>query len=47
MNIFPAIDLYEGAAVRLFKGDYKQMTIYDKNPVNTAKNFEALLFCTE
>lgn len=41
MNIYPAIDLYEGAAVRLFKGDYKQMTIYDKNPVNTAKNFEA------
>lgn len=40
MNIYPAIDLYEGAAVRLFKGDYKQMTIYDKNPVNTAKNFE-------
>ncbi|WP_312652869.1 1-(5-phosphoribosyl)-5-[(5-phosphoribosylamino)methylideneamino]imidazole-4-carboxamide isomerase [Aminipila sp.] len=41
MNIYPAIDLYEGAAVRLFKGDYKQMTIYDQNPVNTAKNFEA------
>lgn len=41
MNIYPAIDLYEGAAVRLFKGDYKQMTVYDKNPVNTAKSFEA------
>lgn len=41
MNIFPAIDLYEGAAVRLFKGDYDQMTIYDKNPLNIAKKFEA------
>ena len=40
MNIFPAIDLYEGAAVRLFKGDYDQMTIYDKNPLNIAKKFE-------
>lgn len=40
MNIFPAIDLYEGAAVRLFKGDYNQMTVYDKNPLNIAKRFE-------
>lgn len=40
MNIFPAIDLYEGAAVRLFKGDYDQMTVYDKNPLNIAKKFE-------
>lgn len=40
MNIFPAIDLYEGAAVRLFKGDYNQMTVYDKNPLNIAKQFE-------
>lgn len=41
MNIFPAIDLYEGAAVRLFKGDYDQMTVYDKNPLNIAKKFES------
>jgi len=41
MIILPAIDLYEGAAVRLFKGDYNQMTVYDKNPVNIAKKFEA------
>ena len=41
MNIFPAIDLYEGAAVRLFKGDYNRMTVYDKNPLNIAKKFEA------
>lgn len=40
MNIFPAIDLYEGSAVRLFKGDYNQMTVYDKNPLNIAKKFE-------
>lgn len=40
MIILPAIDLYEGAAVRLFKGDYNQMTVYDKNPCNIAKKFE-------
>ena len=32
MNIFPAIDLYEGKAVRLFKGDYAQMTVYSEHP---------------
>ena len=41
MNIFPAIDLYEGKAVRLFKGDYAQMTVYDPEPLNTARAFEA------
>lgn len=41
MNIFPAIDLYGGQAVRLFKGDYRQMTVYDPDPLNTAKAFEA------
>ena len=41
MNIFPAIDLYEGKAVRLYKGDYQQMTVYDHQPLNTAKKFEA------
>lgn len=40
MNIFPAIDLYAGQAVRLYKGDYAQMTIYDPDPLNTAKKFE-------
>jgi len=39
MIILPAIDLYEGAAVRLYKGDYNQMTIYDKNPCNIALDF--------
>lgn len=32
MNIFPAIDLFEGKAVRLFKGDYAAMTVYSSNP---------------
>ena len=41
MNIFPAIDLYEGQAVRLYKGDYRQMTVYDPDPLNTARKFEA------
>jgi len=41
MIIFPAIDLYGGQAVRLFQGDYKQMTVYDPQPVNTVKKFEA------
>lgn len=40
MNIFPAIDLYEGKAVRLFKGDYEKMTIYSENPVEIAEDFE-------
>lgn len=40
MKILPAIDLYEGKAVRLFRGDYDQMTVYDDNPVNTALKFK-------
>lgn len=42
MNIFPAIDLYGGKAVRLFKGDYNQMTVYNDNPLEVAKTFEKL-----
>ena len=41
MKIFPAIDLYEGKAVRLYKGDYSQMTVYSDDPVSVAKKFEA------
>lgn len=41
MNIFPAIDLVGGKAVRLFKGDYAQMTVYNENPLEVAKAFEA------
>jgi len=40
MIIFPAIDLYDKKAVRLFKGDYDQMTIYSDNPPSIAKDFE-------
>ncbi len=40
MHIFPAIDLYEGKAVRLFKGDYAQMTVYNENPLEVVKAFE-------
>ncbi len=41
MFILPAIDLYEGKAVRLFKGDYAQMTVYSEDPLAVAKDFEA------
>ena len=40
MNIFPAIDLYDKKAVRLFKGDYNQMTVYSENPIDVARDFE-------
>lgn len=39
MIIFPAIDLYDKKAVRLFKGDYEQMTVYSDNPPEIAKDF--------
>ena len=41
MLIFPAIDLYEKKAVRLFKGDYNRMTVYSSNPLEIARDFEA------
>lgn len=40
MNIFPAIDLYDGKAVRLFKGDYDKMTVYSDNPIEIALDFK-------
>ena len=40
MNIFPAIDLYEKKAVRLYKGDYDNMTIYSDNPLEIALDFQ-------
>ena len=40
MIILPAIDLYGGACVRLLKGDYNKMTVYNNNPVEVAKSFE-------
>lgn len=41
MNIFPAIDLFDGKAVRLFKGDYNEMTVYSENPPELCRDFEA------
>lgn len=41
MIIFPAIDLVEQKAVRLFKGDYANMTVYSDDPVAVARDFEA------
>ena len=41
MYLYPAIDLVGGKAVRLFKGDYAQMTVYSDNPVSVAKDFQA------
>ena len=41
MILFPAIDLYEKKAVRLYKGDYANMTVYSENPIEIARDFEA------
>ncbi len=41
MLIFPAIDLFDGKAVRLYKGDYAQMTVYSDDPVSVARDFAA------
>ena len=40
MLILPAIDLYDKKAVRLYKGDYEQMTVYSNNPIEIARKFE-------
>jgi phosphoribosylformimino-5-aminoimidazole carboxamide ribotide isomerase len=40
MIIFPAIDIKDGKAVRLFQGDYNKMTVYSENPVETARRFK-------
>ena len=41
MIILPAIDLFGGQAVRLYQGDYNQMTVYDPDPLHTVAQFEA------
>ena len=41
MFLYPAIDLVGGKAVRLFKGDYAQMTVYSDDPVAVARDFQA------
>lgn len=40
MLILPAIDLYDKKAVRLYKGDYNEMTVYSNNPIEIARKFE-------
>ncbi len=40
MKIFPAIDLFQCQAVRLFKGDYNQMTVYHNDPAQVAEDFQ-------
>ncbi len=40
MKIFPAIDLYNKCAVRLYKGDYSQMTVYSRDPLAVAREFK-------
>ena len=39
MIILPAIDLLGGRAVRLLRGDYEKVTVYDEQPLNTARRF--------
>ena len=41
MFLFPAIDLYDGKVVRLYKGDYNQLTVYNDDPAAVAKDFAA------
>ena len=41
MKLFPAIDLYDKKAVRLYKGNYSEMTVYSEDPVSVAFDFEA------
>lgn len=41
MLIFPAIDLYDGKAVRLYKGNYQNMTVYSDSPLSVALDFVA------
>ena len=40
MRLFPAIDLYDSKAVRLYKGDYNQMTVYSDEPLSVARDFK-------
>jgi phosphoribosylformimino-5-aminoimidazole carboxamide ribotide isomerase len=41
MRIIPAIDIIEGKCVRLSKGDYSTKKVYNENPLEMAKEFEA------
>ena len=39
MILFPAIDLYEKKAVRLYRGDYREMTVYSEHPEEIIRDF--------
>ncbi len=41
MKIFPAVDIYGGKVVRLYKGNYDEMTVYGDSPLAVAREFEA------
>jgi len=41
MFVIPALDLIDGKCVRLTEGDYDKKTVYDQDPVEVAKRFEA------
>ncbi len=41
MIILPAIDIFEQKAVRLFKGNYAEMTVYSDDPLSVARDFES------
>lgn len=45
MDLLPAIDILDGKAVRLAKGDYNQVTVYNDNPVAQARIFEEAGAC--
>lgn len=42
MIIYPAIDILEGKAVRLKRGDYSQMTVYGNDPISVAQGFKSV-----
>lgn len=42
MYLYPAIDLYQGKAVRLYQGDYAQMTVYSQDPAQVAAAFQSM-----
>ena len=41
IEIIPAIDIIDGKCVRLSQGDYDSKKVYNENPVEVAKEFEA------
>ncbi len=41
MDLYPAIDLLDGRAVRLYQGDYARETVYNDDPIPQAKEFAA------